>query len=629
MTEAQAPELPYTGRTAWSRNLATPLRRYLRTETASAAVLLAGTIAALVWANVDSSSYTSTWETNLSIRLGDASIALDLRGWVNAGLMSFFFLVVGLEARREFDMGELRDRTRVTLPLFAGLAGMLVPIGIYLAFNAGDPSAHGWGVAMSTDTAFALGVLALVGPRFPERLRSFLLTVVVADDVVALVIIATVYSETVKTSALLAGLGFYGGALLLRAAGIRIGLLYFVLGVGLWVSLYEAGIEPVVAGLMMGLAATAYTPTRPDLERASDLFRLFREQPTPELARSARAGVELALSPNERLQRIFHGWTSYAIVPLFALANAGIAIDGDMLRRAFTSPITLGIFVGYVVGKPVGVSVATLLVTRVSRGRLKLPVGWAGLLGAGTVAGIGFTVSLLIATLAFTGPDLEEAKVGILSAALVASVLAWAIFRATDLLPHRLRARALVGREETIVDLAVPVDPDRDHIRGPESASVVLLEYGDYECPYCGQAEDVIRELLSDFGDLQYVWRHLPLNDVHAQAQRAAEGAEAAHAQGAFWEMHDLLLTHQGALRIPDLVRYAEQLGLDRERFIQDVEERRYAPRVAEDVDSADLSGVSGTPSFFINGRRHYGAYDIDALSSAVRLARTRVAIAR
>jgi Na+/H+ antiporter NhaA len=506
---------------------------------------------------------------------------------------------------------------------------MLVPIGIYLAFNAGDPSAHGWGVAMSTDTAFALGVLALVGPRFPERLRSFLLTVVVADDVVALVIIATVYSETVKTSALLAGLGFYGGALLLRAAGIRIGLLYFVLGVGLWVSLYEAGIEPVVAGLMMGLAATAYTPTRPDLERASDLFRLFREQPTPELARSARAGVELALSPNERLQRIFHGWTSYAIVPLFALANAGIAIDGDMLRRAFTSPITLGIFVGYVVGKPVGVSVATLLVTRVSRGRLKLPVGWAGLLGAGTVAGIGFTVSLLIATLAFTGPDLEEAKVGILSAALVASVLAWAIFRATDLLPHRLRARALVGREETIVDLAVPVDPDRDHIRGPESASVVLLEYGDYECPYCGQAEDVIRELLSDFGDLQYVWRHLPLNDVHAQAQRAAEGAEAAHAQGAFWEMHDLLLTHQGALRIPDLVRYAEQLGLDRERFIQDVEERRYAPRVAEDVDSADLSGVSGTPSFFINGRRHYGAYDIDALSSAVRLARTRVAIAR
>jgi Na+/H+ antiporter NhaA len=629
VTEAQATELPFTGRTAWSRNLATPLRRYLRTETGSAGVLLAGVIAALVWANADSSSYASTWETELSIRLGDASIALDLRGWVNAGLMSFFFLVVGLEVRREFDMGELRDRARVTLPLLAGLGGMVVPIAIYLAFNAGEPSAHGWGVAMSTDTAFALGVLALVGPRFPERLRSYLLTVVVADDVLALVVIATVYSGDIETKALLPAIGFYAVALLLVRARIRIGLLYLGLGIGLWISLYEAGVEPVVTGLVMGLAATAYTPTRSDLERATDLFRLFREQPTPELARTVRTGVDLTLSPNERLQRIFHPWTSYVIVPLFALANAGIAIDSNLLSRAFTSPITLGILVGYVVGKPVGVSATTLLVTRVSRGRLKLPVGWAGLLGAGAVAGIGFTVSLLIATLAFAGPDLEEAKAGILSAALVSSVLAWVIFRATDLLPHRLRVRALVGREEAIVDLAVSVDPDRDHIRGPESASVVLLEYGDYECPYCGQAEEVIRELLSDFGDLQYVWRHLPLNDVHSHAQQAAEAAEAAHAQGAFWEMHDLLLGHQRALRLPDLVAYAEQLGLDRDRFIHDVEERRHSARIAEDVDSADMSGVSGTPSFFINGRRHYGAYDIEALTSAVRLAKTRATLAR
>jgi protein-disulfide isomerase len=272
---------------------------------------------------------------------------------------------------------------------------------------------------------------------------------------------------------------------------------------------------------------------------------------------------------------------------------------------------------------------ASWLVTRLSGGRLRPPTGWAALAGGGFIAGIGFTVSLLIASLAFHGDQLDEAKLGVLSAGLLASSATWIVFRVTNLLPPPLKIKALLGGSEVIVDLAVPVDPDTDHIRGSADAPVTLVEYGDFECPYCGQAEPIVRELLADFGaELRYVWRHLPLSDVHPRAQLAAEAAEAAAEQGAFWEMHDLLLAHQDALRPPDLMRYAEQLGLDTQRFDDDLRGHAHTARIYDDVDGADLSGVSGTPTFFINGRRHYGAYDVDTLSVEVRAARARAAIA-
>jgi Na+/H+ antiporter NhaA len=627
MAEAQAS--PFSGRTAWARRLETPLRTFLHTETASATVLLAAAAAALVWANADLSSYERVWRTELAIRLDGWGVTQGLGGWINTGLMTFFFFVIGLEARREFDIGELRERRRVTLPLLAGLGGMAAAVGIYLAANAGHSSAHGWGVAMSTDTAFALGTLALVGPRFPDRLRAFMLTVVVVDDLVALLVIATVYTETLAPRSLFVAIGLFAVVLLAVRVGVRIGLVYFSLGAAIWVALFKSGVDPVVIGLAMGLLTWAYPAGRADLERATDLFRLFREQPTPELARSAQAGLQSALSPNERLQALYHPWTSYAIVPLFALANAGISISGAFLSRAFSSPVTLGILIGYVAGKPAGILGTSWLVTKLSRGRLRPPVGWAAVAGGGAIAGIGFTISLLIASLAFHGEQLEEAKLGILTAALCASLLTWVVFRGAAMLPWRLRIRALLGTTPTIVDLADPVDPERDHLRGPKEAPVTLVEYGDLECPYCGQAEPVVRELLRDFGDLRYVWRHLPLTDVHPRAQLAAEATEAAAKQGKFWELHDLLLEHQDALRPPDLVRYAEELGLDVERFTEDLESHAGSARIAQDVDTADLSGVSGTPTFFINGRRHYGAYDIDTLSKEVRAARARAAVAK
>jgi Na+/H+ antiporter NhaA len=615
-----------SGRTAWARNLAAPVRDFMRTETGGAIVLLVATLVALAWANSPWwGSYEDVWTTRLAITLGHSGISMDLRHWVNEGLMTFFFLVVGLEAKRELDIGQLRERQRLALPLIAALGGMTVPVLIYLALNAGGPGAHGWGAAMSTDTAFALGLLALVAPG-ATRLRVRLLAIAVFDDLIALLVIALAYTEHVEVFPLAVAAGLFAVLLALRyAQGPWRGVAAAVAGVAMWGALLKSGIDPIIAGLAVGLVTSAYPPARADLEQVTELTRSFREQPTPALARSAQRGVASALSANERLQYDLHPWTSFVIVPLFALANAGVHVDGDLLGRAVTSPVTLGIVLGYVVGKPLGILGAIALAARLWPGDVRLALSWPVIAAGGVVAGIGFTVSLLISSLAFQGALLEEAKLGVLAAAVLASVGGWAAVRVIARLPATLRARQLSRTAADLVDLSDDVDPERDHIRGANDAPVTLVEYGDYECPYCGQAEIVIRELLGSFGDeLRYVWRHLPLNDVHANAQMAAEAAEAAAEQGAFWAMHDTLLNHQGELAPSDLGRYAEELGLDVDRFWDEVRRSRHADRIADDVGSADASGVAGTPSFFINGRRHQGAYDVATLTSAVRSAQRR-----
>jgi Na+/H+ antiporter NhaA len=618
---------------SWTRQTLARLRgpfvHYLNTETGGAMFLLLAALAALVWANVSPSTYDSFWTTDLSVRLGDHVLADDLRHWINDGLMTIFFFVVGLEARREFDLGELRDRHRVPIPALAALGGMTVPIAIFLAFNAGKPAADGWGVAMSTDTAFALGVLALVGPRISNRLRAFMVTVAVVDDLVALLVIAFAYTHGLKVSALMVAVVLFSGFFVLRQFGVTAAAPYALLGVATWIAMHSSGIDPIIVGLALGLLTYAYPASREDLERASSSFRDFREQPTPELARTASRSLESAISPNDRLAERFHPWSSYVIVPLFALANAGVHLNADFLGRAFSSTITWGIIAGYVIGKPVGIVGGTWVAQRLSRGQVKAPVGPGALLGGATAAGVGFTVALLIASRAFHGDQLDMATLAILCAGAVASLLSWSIFKVIDRLPYRQRLRALVGRSETIVDLATDVDPDEDHIRGPDDAPVTLVEYGDFECPYCGRAEPNVRALLADMGDdVRYVWRHLPLSDVHPHAQLAAEAAEAASAQGRFWEMHDHLIDHQNALTGRDIMRYAEELGLDTERFGRDIRSHEHAPRVARDVDSAELSGVAGTPTFFVNGQRHHGAYDIDTLKKIVRAARARQLVA-
>ena len=281
-------------------------------------------------------------------------------------------------------------------------------------------------------------------------------------------------------------------------------------------------------------------------------------------------------------------------------------------------------------GKPLGITGASWLGTRRLFGGSRLAVTWPGLVGTGAVAGVGFTVSLLIAARAFSGPLLDQAKLGVLAAAILSPLLASLIFRAIAWLPGPVRARQLGRTAAGIVDLSEDVEVGRDHIRGAPDALVTLLEYGDFECPYCGRAEPVIRELLGEWGDdLRYVFRHLPLSDVHPWAQIAAEAAEAAGAQGAFWEMYDRLLANQDDLTPPSLRRHAQSLGLDLERFGEELRSHVHAARIRSDVSSADASGVSGTPTFFINGRRHHGVYDIQTLSAAVKQARTNAQAAR
>jgi hypothetical protein len=269
------------------------------------------------------------------------------------------------------------------------------------------------------------------------------------------------------------------------------------------------------------------------------------------------------------------------------------------------------------------------LVQATSRDRLRPPVGSGSVLGGGASAGIGFTVSLLIATLAFDGEQLQDAKIGILGSAVGSAAVTWVVFRLIDRLPKAARVRALFGTLEPLEDLTEPVDPEWDHVRGLADSPITLVEYGDLECPNCGQAEPAVRDLLSQSHDVRYVWRHLPLRDVHLQAQAAAEATEAAARQNRFWEMRDLLLTRQDALTHDDLVRYAGEIGLDVPRFVEDLDKHAGAARIAADVESASASGVLGTPTFFVNGRRHHGAYDVEALLGAVREARARLLSAR
>lgn len=616
------------GHTAWARNLGAPVRDFLSTETGGAAVLVVAVVAALIWANLPWwHSYESFWRTTLSVHLGSHVLVADLRHWVNEGLMTLFFLVVGLEATRELALGELRERRRVTIPMLAAAGGMAMAIGVFLTINAGGPGAGGWGTAMSTDTALALGALALVGPPGGARLRVFLLTLVVADDLGGLAVIGFAYSRSISMLALLIAIGLFCVLILLRFLQYGRGVASVAVGLGIWLAMFKSGIDPVIAGLAIGLVTSAYPPSRSDLDRAIELARAFREQPTPELARSAQRGLGEAISPNERLQHRLHPWSGFLIVPLFALANMGVHIDGHVLSGAATSAVTIGILLAYLLGKPLGILGASWAGSRKLLGGSKLTVTWPGLAGTGAVAGVGFTVSLLVARRAF-GPALfAQAQLGLLAAVVLSPLVALSIFTAMERLPTQVRVRQLQRTASQLIDLSDDVDPERDHVRGRNDAPVTLVEYADFECPYCGRAEPAIRDLLAVEGDeLRYVFRHLPLSDVHPFAQLAAEASEAAGAQGRFWEMHDLLFDHQGDLRPRDIHRYAAQLELDIDRFEDALQHRSYKKRVMADVASADASGVSGTPSFFVNGRRHYGAYDLQTLTQTVKAA-ARVAV--
>lgn len=586
----------------------------LQTEAASAGLLVAATLAALLWANSPwGDSYERFWHTELSFEVGTTGVAMDLRHWVNDGLMCFFFFLIGMEVRRELQMGELTQRSRLSIPAIAALAGLVVPALVYLAFNAGGPGAHGWGIPIATDTAFLLGALALAGPRASTQLRVFLLSLSVVDDIGALTVIAVFYSEEIDLRALgIAALCIVAFQVLARLQVWR-GPAYFAVGVAMWLSMHASGVHATIGGVVLGMLVSAYPPRREAVESAGLLTRAFRQSPQVSLARQAKLSVERAISPNERIGALLVPWSGYVVVPIFALANAGVQFSSELLERSLTSPVTLGVLAALVVGKLIGVGGAAALAVRLRLGSLPPGVPLSSVWGGAALSGLGFTVSLFVADLAFPDSELrDEAMVGILAAAVVAAALGMGLFR-------WLSRRDPVQQPAGATVLDPPVDPERDHVRGPADAPLELVEYGGLECPFCGRATGVVEDLRRRFGDdLRYVFRHLPLPEVHPHGELAAEATEAAGAQGAFWAMHDRLFAHQDQLEAGELLDHAAALGLDLGRFAQELGDGTHAGRVREDVASAEASGVRGTPTFFVNGVRHEGPTATDALAAAL-----------
>ncbi|MFN8077651.1 MAG: Na+/H+ antiporter NhaA [Kineosporiaceae bacterium] len=603
----------------WRAGLPDAVRQFLHTESAGAALLTLATIVALVWANSGwSDSYVSLWHTDASVRIGDASLAMSLQHWVNDGLMVVYFFVIGLEVRREVSVGELRRPRTMLVPLVAGVVGMLVPALVYLAVS-GDRAPGAWGVVIGTDTAFLLGALAVVGPAVNNQLRLFLLTLTVIDDIVAVSVIGIAYSHGVDARALLlAALGLAAVALLgrlrTRGSGVYVALIALV-----WLATVQSGVHAAITGMLAGLLVPAFTPDRAEVESTAGLVRAFRQSPMPEVGRTAQRGLARIISVNERLQVSLHPWTAYLVVPVFALANAGVDLRGGVLTDALTSRVTWGVVAGLVLGKTIGITLGALGAVKGGLGRLPQGVGWGHVAGGAALSGIGFTVALLIIDLGITDEVIaDEARVGVLLAAVLAPLLGWLAF----FLAARLRGERDADLPRV---LSEPVDPAVDHIRGPVDAPLTVVEYADFECPFCARATGLGPALRQRFGDeLRYVMRHLPLTHVHPHAERAALAAEAAAVQGRFWEMHDLLFEHYDELELEDLLGYAARIGLDVERFARDLgDDARLAARVRRDVDSAQASGARGTPTFFVAGRRHIGPHDAETLAAALEASRS------
>ena len=403
------------------------LRQFLETEAAGGMVLLVAAVVALLWANSPwRGSYESLWSTELSVGVGRFVLVEDLRHWVNDGLMAVFFFVVGLEIKRELVHGDLRDPRVAALPAIAALGGMVVPALVFLLVTSGGGAGRGWGIPMATDIAFAIGVVVLLGSRVPATLKLFLLTLAIVDDIGAIAVIAVVYAEDVAPLFLVGALGLVGAMVGLRRIGVVWPAPYLVLGVVVWLATQASGVHATIAGVVLGLLA----PARPLAPAAvtRDWARDLSDDPAPAELDAMNRLAQASVSPAERLEHRLHPWTSFVVVPLFALANAGVVIRADAFEAPATLGVTVGVVAGLVVGKLVGITAATWLAVRCGLARLPEDATWAMLTGIALTAGIGFTVSLFIAELAYeAGPVQDAAKLGVLGASSIAALLGAAV----------------------------------------------------------------------------------------------------------------------------------------------------------------------------------------------------------
>lgn len=576
-----------------------------------ALLLLAATAVAIVWANTAAASYHDLWATPVTIGVGSTTQAFSLHALVNDALMAVFFFTVGLEVRRELAIGELTSWARAVVPVTAAAAGLVVPALLYVVINQGSGYAGAWGIVISTDTAFLVGALALIGPRAPGRLRVFLLALAVVDDIGALSIIALVYTERLNPVPLLGAAAGLAAIYAVRYLPRGRGLLYTTLSVAVWLGFLASGVHPTLAGVSIALLVPVYRPDAHEVEQALELARTFRQSPSTAYARAAANSLRESISINERLQSAYAPYVAYLILPLFALANTGVRLDAEVLSAAARSPVTWGIVVGLVLGKLVGVVGASALLRRLGVGDFGPGLTMDRIVGGGALCGIGFTISLFIVELAIEDPAVQnEARVGVLSASVLAFALAAAKFRITD----RLRPQVEVGHV-----LVREVDPERDHVSGPVGAPLTLVEYGDFQCSFCLRASGSIEEVRRELGDrLRYVWRHAPLTSYHPNALAAAEASEAAALQGRFGDFGRNLFADQEHQLPSDLLRLARRIGLDMERFEEDLRSPEVVGRVRDDILDAETMDITAVPTFFVNGRRHTGPHDSRSLVRAL-----------
>lgn len=582
-------------------------------ENAAAALLLTFTLVAILWANSPwAHTYPEFWETHIGLSFGNMQGQLTVKELVNDALMAFFFFIVGLEVKAQFTIGELTERSRAVVPVVAAVAGLILPAVIFLLFNPTGDDASAWGVVISTDTAFLVGALAIIAPKYPARLRTFLLTLAVVDDVGALAAIALFYSERIRVIPLVIAVVLFAALIGVRylPAAIR-GVAYSILAVALWLALFNGGVHPTLAGVVVALVIPVFTPERQRVEAAVDVIRAFRQSPNSEYARAATRSLRDSISINERLVTGFGPYVSFGVLPLFALANAGVRLDADTVLAAIRSPLTWGVVAGLVLGKLIGITAATWIVQRTGLGRLSPGLTLRRIAGGAALSGIGFTISLFIIDLAITNPRAADlARVGVLAASVIAFTLGWAVFRLTD----KLSPPVAVGHT-----LVRDVDPERDHIRGRPDAPLTLVEYGDFECPFCSRATGSIDEVLAHFGDeLRYVWRHLPLERVHPRSVDAARASEAAALQGKFFDLAVMMFEFQDYLEWQHIYRYADQVGCDIAKFDEDLHSSRVLHRVDDDAQDAELMDLNATPTFFVNGVRHKGPWDAASLIRAL-----------
>ncbi len=591
------------------KHLLARLHRHSSPELIAAALLLLGTVVALIWANSPvGATYASFWHSEFAVRVGGAELSLSLHHWVNDGLMAFFFFIVGLEVKRELVIGELADRRRAMVPILAAVMGLIVPALLYVLINRGGQAASAWGMVISTDTAFLLGLIALLGRACPIQLRVFLLALAVVDDIGALSVIAIFYTADLHFGFLALAATGVGLMFALRWLNVWRGPAYLVLAVAAWIMLYKSGVHGTLLGVIIALVTPAYRVRRDEVAEVGRLTRAYLQHPHPTRALAARLSIERSVPAGERLQMLWRPWTDYVIVPLFALANAGVVLSADPLGAAASSPVTLGAIAGLVLGKPVGILLGCTLAVSLKLGDLPPGVTRLQLAGGAMLTGIGFTISLLIVELSVPDRDLaDQARVGILAASLLSAMVGFTLLR---MAAHRVPKPA--GHA---LHLVPPVDAARDHILGPVDAPLTLVGFGDFDAPFQGWG--LLADLRERFGErLRYVYRHAPRPDRRF-ASLAAEAAEAAGAQGRFWEMHDWLYQH-GRLSAPELIDHAAAIGLDVTRFAHELGSGQYRRRVEEDLASADASGVDDSHTFFVNGLRHTGAHDADSLAAAL-----------